>query len=327
MTPRVSVLVPVYNAEPFLRECLDSLAAQTLASIEFICVDDGSTDASSEILSEYALADSRFRIVSKSNTGYGDSMNRGIQAARGTYIGICEPDDFADRHMFADYLAAAEKYDADLVKSNYYEHRNDGHRDNLERIFDAFPYQRPFAPSQHIDVVRVRPAIWSALYRRSMIIDNGIQFSPTPGASFQDTSFVQQCWVATRRAVLLKKGYLHYRMDNAASSSKSGDKVFAICGEYERTFEFLRRRGNADLHTFGPILNAMRFDGYTWNYDRISAEHHEEFARRWADDMREAKAEGLLDESMLSERYRQRLALLLSSPDEFCRRYPEGIEL
>lgn len=86
----VSVLVPVYNVKTYLRECLDSLAAQTLEHIEFVCIDDGSTDGSSEILDEYAGRDARFRVIHKENSGYGMSMNIGLRAACGKYIGIVE---------------------------------------------------------------------------------------------------------------------------------------------------------------------------------------------------------------------------------------------
>ncbi len=330
--PKVSVLVPIYNTpEPMLRQCLDSLVGQTLRDIEIIAINDGSTTSVPRVIREYADRDARIRVLDKPNSGYGDSMNKGIAIANGEFIGICEPDDFADRRMFADLHRAARRYDADIVKSNFIEHFDgeDGKapHEHLAPIFDAFPYKKPFAPADNLAVVRVMPAIWAAIYRRSMLVDNGIRFSSTPGASFQDTGFVQQCWISARRVVLLKKGYLHYRMDNAASSSKSGAKVMAVCGEYERTFEFLRNRGAEALETFGPILNAMRFDGYTWNYDRISPEHHMEFALRWAQDMREQMQAGLVDEGLLSPRYRKRLALLLESPEEFCAAHPDGIDL
>ncbi|MCH4183923.1 MAG: glycosyltransferase [Eggerthellaceae bacterium] len=338
----VSILVPIYNAEHYLDHCLDQLSAQTLKDIEIICINDGSTDTSAQIIQQHASRDSRIRVITKANSGYGDSMNKGIAAAHGTWIGICEPDDFADVHMFETYYRAGMTYGCDLVKSNYYEHvdandapdasssvehSNPGRADTLQRVFDAFPYGHPFDPVDHLDVIRVRPIIWSALYRRSMLINNDIMLSPTPGASFQDTSFVQQCWIAARRVVLLEGGYLHYRIDNDASSSKSNAKVFAICGEYERTFDFLRKRGAHCYGTFAPMLNAMRFDGYTWNYSRIAPLSHRAFAQRWAQEMKQAQDEGSLDVRLLNERYQKRLSLLLDDVDVFCRKYPDTIEL
>lgn len=95
-TPKVSIVVPVYNVEKYLRECLDSLLAQKLKDIEIIVVNDGSTDSSADIAAEYAARDSRVRLISKENEGYGKTMNRGFSEARGEYVGIVESDDFAD---------------------------------------------------------------------------------------------------------------------------------------------------------------------------------------------------------------------------------------
>ena len=87
-------LVPIYNVERYLQRCLDSAAAQTLENIEIICINDGSTDLSPAIIREYMERDARFVMIDKANSGYGDSMNRGLDQARGEYVGILESDDF-----------------------------------------------------------------------------------------------------------------------------------------------------------------------------------------------------------------------------------------
>ena len=86
--PKISIIVPVYNVERYLRDCLNSLINQTLSDIEIICVNDGSTDSSPRILEEYASKDSRIKVINKENSGYGASMNMGLAAAEGEYIGI-----------------------------------------------------------------------------------------------------------------------------------------------------------------------------------------------------------------------------------------------
>ena len=120
--PIISVIVPVYNVEKYLRECLESLICQTLEDIEIICINDGSTDSSLAILEEFAAKDARIKIINKENSGYGASMNAGLNAAAGEYIGIIESDDFADKKMFEDLYNLALKNDADIVKSDFYYH-------------------------------------------------------------------------------------------------------------------------------------------------------------------------------------------------------------
>ena len=123
--PSVSVVVPIYNVERYLPQCLEALCSQTLRDLEIVAVNDGSTDGSLSVLQEWARKDERIVIVDKPNSGYGASMNCGIEAARGAYIGIVEPDDFPERDMFKRLLRMAQRHDCDLVKCNFFEHYED----------------------------------------------------------------------------------------------------------------------------------------------------------------------------------------------------------
>lgn len=313
--PSVSVLTPVYNVERFLPECLDSLKRQTLKDIEFICVNDGSTDGSLGILRSYAKGDFRFRIIDKPNSGYGASMNRGLEAARGEYIGIVESDDFADPDMFKKLFRFAQKHDCDLVKSNYYEHNDAG--DTKVKLYDSYSYRKVFDPRNMPEIMRSVPTIWAGLYRKKMLDDNGIRFNETPGASFQDTSFVQKVWMSARRVAVLKRSFLHYRVDNSGSSVKSSAKIFEVCGEYASTEEFMRRDPEK-LAAFSATFAAMKFEAYRWNYDRIADEYHLDFARRWAEEMKAAHDEGWFDESLFRCEDLRDLHLLTIDPAAFC---------
>lgn len=293
--PAVSVLTPVYNVAQFLPQCLSSLQNQKLSNIEFICINDGSTDNSLEILQSYAANDPRFRIIDKPNSGYGASMNQGLAAARGEYVGIVESDDFASPNMFKKLYEFAKKHDCDLVKSNYFEHANG--RDYRIRAFHGFRYRRVFDPADNVRVLRVLPIIWAGLYRRQMLLDGNVRFNETPGASFQDTSFVFRAWVASRRAALLPGSYLHYRVDNAGSSVKSSTKIYEVCGEYATSEAYIKRDPRL-WETYAPTLNAIKFDGYRWNYNRIAAEYREEFVARWVEEFRQAREEGVLQQAL-----------------------------
>ena len=118
--PKISIIIPVYNVEKYLRECLDSVLNQTLEDIEVICVNDGSTDSSANILEEYRLKDKRLRVIHKENSGYGHSMNVGFEATTGEYVGIVESDDFVKPTMFEELYNIANREHADVVKSDFY---------------------------------------------------------------------------------------------------------------------------------------------------------------------------------------------------------------
>ena len=116
--PKVSVIVPVYNVEKYLKQCLDSILAQTLNDIEIICVDDGSTDSSGSILDQYEARENQVKVIHKENAGYGAAMNAGLDAASGEYIGIVESDDCIREDMYQTLYDAAIKDDLDVVKSD-----------------------------------------------------------------------------------------------------------------------------------------------------------------------------------------------------------------
>ena len=323
--PAVSVLVPVYNVERYLAQCLETLLGQTLRDLEVVCIDDGSTDSSGAILADFAERDARVRIVEKANSGYGDSMNRGIAQARGRWVGICEPDDFCDARMYARLLRAAERSACDMVKANYREHADGARRDSLHEVFAGFRYGRPFDPREDASVLYTDPTIWTGLYRRDFLVRNGISFAPTPGASYQDASFSHQCWMSARRAVLLRQGFYHYRTDNAGSSSNSAAKVFAVCGEYDRSLAFARRRGEGEFRLWAPRLTILRFAVYVWNYNRIAPDFRLQFVERWMREVVRADDEGLLDYALMTPGYRALLADVLEGPEAFCRKYPGAV--
>lgn len=119
MEPVLSIIMPVYNVERYLAACLESALAQDIPGLEIICVNDGSTDSSPEILQQFAAQDSRIRVINKENAGYGAAMNDGLRAARGTYVGILESDDRVCDGAWQTLLDLAQANDLDMVRGSY----------------------------------------------------------------------------------------------------------------------------------------------------------------------------------------------------------------
>ena len=118
--PILSILIPVYNVEKYLAQCLESVINQTLSDIEIIVINDGSKDNSLNIIKDFAAKDKRIIVIDKENEGYGKSMNRGLDVASGKYIGIVESDDWIEPNMYEKLISTAEKYKADIVKANFF---------------------------------------------------------------------------------------------------------------------------------------------------------------------------------------------------------------
>jgi len=321
--PKVSIVIPCYNTAKYLRQCMDSVVNQTLRELEIICVNDGSTDETLSILEEYARRDDRITILDKPNGGYGESMNRGFAMATGEYLGIIEPDDFAERDMFETLYRCASENDLDVVKASHYRYVSSPEpHDEAVRPLTRFSGKRVFWPlrdiRRHEDKVMVFrfPDIWAGLYRRAFIQKNQIRFLETPGASYQDTGFNFKVWVKARRAMLLENCVLHYRVDNAASSVHNPGKLYCVCDEYAEMFRFLDRNPE-EREAALPVLIRMKYESYLWNYNRLSPELQGEFIFRFAEEFRQHKAEGQANRSAFTWYAWNKLERILLDPERF----------
>lgn len=293
-TPALSILIPIYNVEAYLRQSLASVTSQTLKDLEIICINDGSTDQSLKIVQEFATQDPRIQIINKPNSGYGDSMNLGLKRAHGTYIGILEPDDWIEPDAFEKLYAAAKKYQADVVKANYYKFRTikNSERATITTEISPADADQVFRPAQNRHIFHFAPAIWSAIYRREFLLGNDISFLPTPGASYQDLSFNFKVWTLAKKVVLLPDAFVHYRLDNSNSSVNNPNKLNCVVDEYAEIETFLCERGLfAEL---GTTMYAVKFGNYHWNFQRLSPRLAKQFFQTWRQEFLSASDEGLL---------------------------------
>lgn len=318
--PAISVLIPIYNVEAYLRPCLDSLRAQTFSDFEAICLNDGSTDSSSAIAHEYAAADARFRVIDKPNSGYGATMNVGLDAARGAFIAILESDDFMYPNALELLHNAAVSHDAQVVKGNFSFYWTQGNRDELHRMVEGGMCGRIVDTREDMHIFFQKPSIWSGLYRRDFLERNAIRFLETPGASYQDTSFSFKIWAAASRAVFLEEPLVHYRQDNEASSVNSKGKVFCVCDEYAEINRWLdgrARDGHSDA--LRHMAQISQYNAYLWNLDRLAPEFKLEFLRRMGEEFRAYDEAGALRWDEWSGWRSLNLKTIMDDPEKYLR--------
>lgn len=318
-SPEVTVLVPVYNVEKYLEQCLASLAAQGFGDFEALCINDGSTDGSRAIIQRFVDADPRFRAIDKPNSGYGASMNRGLAEARGRYVAILESDDFFEPDALAVLHDAAEKNGSDVVKADFNLYWSaPAERRERFRIVDDAEAGRTMAPLDDLAIFFRKPSIWSALYRRSFLEENGIRFLETSGASYQDAGFNFKVWASAERATFLPDAVLNYRQDNEQSSVASPGKVFCVCDEYAAMTEFVRARGGSRERVLLGILERMKLDSYLWNYDRLAPELRPGFVERAGAEFARDLERGWVDLSLFEPSAAADLRALADDPARFC---------
>ncbi len=321
---KVSIVIPVYNVQRYLRECLDSVVSQTLKDIEIICVDDGSNDNSGKILDEYAGKDERIKVIHKKNTGYGHSMNVGFDATTGEYIGIVESDDYADKRMFETLYNIACNNDLDVVKSGFYYYYTDPVRNEKVEIVSKIMDKKTICPStdfkskmEMVEFYNIKPTIWSAIYKRSFIKENNIRFLETPGASYQDAGFSFKVMATAKRVQLIREAFLHYRQDNSESSVNSKGKVFCVCDEYKEMQRFLDTspilKGRLE-----SVLWRIKFDSYMWNFERVGTKYKFLFLERASEEFKEGMELGVLDKNYFERHKWERLERIIKDPvDEY----------
>lgn len=312
MKPKLSILVPIYNVEQYLAQCLSSLVDQTLQELEIICINDGSTDGSLAIIKEFARNDDRIKLINKDNSGYGDSMNLGLKRAHGEYIGILEPDDWIEPEAFAKMYQAAKKYEADVVKTNFYRCKTNPKHGAENKLVAEITTKEVITPKDERKVFRFAPAIWSAIYRREFLEQNQINFLPTPGASYQDLSFSFKVWALAQKVVLLPEAYVHYRVDNESSSVNDTKKINCVVDEYAEIETFLCERGI--FPEFGAIMNAAKFRNYHWNFQRLDKIPAKEFYQTWRQELLSAWEEGLLMRDNFSKKDWLALKTIIKHP-------------
>lgn len=217
--PRVSVIVPVYNSEPFLKACIDSLLHQTLEGMEFIFVCDASPDGSLALLREAEAADPRVRVIAfDENRGVSAARNAGIEAAGGAFIGFCDADDWVEPPMYARLYEAARDAEAEVSFCRVYKDDANG-RTNVPLGFET---------GTRFDAAAIRKTLIPAMLARETDSDKLPLSGYTPRNLFardlierhrfrpdiryaEDLLFIVQCLLDARAAVAVDEAYYHYR--------------------------------------------------------------------------------------------------------------------
>lgn len=318
--PQISVIVPIYNAEKYLDQCLHSILKQTFTDIEIICVNDGSTDRTTEMLRWFENYDNRVIVINKRNTGYGDSMNIGLKRAQGEYISIIESDDFAKPTMLEELFAEAVKKNVEVVKSNFiaYQRNWEVPEEFLEILKDC-PYEQVCNPMINKEVFYVQASVWSALYKRTFLLKNDIWFNTTPGASFQDTSFAFKVWFYAERVSFVKEAYIFYRMNNENASSLSAEKIFCVCDEFE-VIENLLNSDSLKKKELMPYFHCLKFRIYIWNYNRVAEKYQFSFLMKIFEEFKEVYERGKLVKEVWNEEDWKMLVEIMEDAEAFYNR-------
>ena len=216
---KVSVIVPVYNAERHLRQAMDSLSAQTLKDVEFICIDDGSRDASGAILDEYAAKDGRFRVFHTVNQGAANARNFALAQARGEYLAFMDADDYVEPFWLDEVYRISKKNKLDICFSDF-RMFSEKTGETLTHWWSLKNQAKNLVFNKVISPVRLKKwafagNVWSSMFSRQFVLRNEFRFLNLKPAD--DAPFLYSALIKAKRIYFHPVAYLHYRRRQGTS--------------------------------------------------------------------------------------------------------------
>lgn len=302
---KLSIIIPVYNVQDYLRECLDSVLKQTLTDFEIICVDDGSTDNSLEILKEYSSKDSRVKIITKENGGQATARNLGIKESHGEYVAFVDSDDFIEHDMFEKLYDKAKNNNLDIAmcKIATYDNQTEEIKDNVWyymlgvfRDFDKDIFNHKDTKDFTCNIA-VTP--YNKIYKNSLLKDNDILFPE--GLIFEDEKFFYDTYLRAKRVSIVDEFLYYYRINRKGSTVdtiKDNDfiDIIPISKQIRETF---RKTNNYEDY---KILLSNRFIHLQLaRFTQTSQKHKEKFFNLLKEDLKEIFEDETIYENLESD--------------------------
>lgn len=247
LNPTISVIVSIYNIEKYVARAVESICNQTYKDLEIILVDDGATDNSGKICDEFAIKDSRIKVLHKENGGLSSARNEGVKVATGEYIAFVDGDDWIDESMYEDMILAIQKYNADLAICNYKAVGKENTIDTSTENIAVFEGRETLKVFIEEDVrYQIQNAAWNKLYKRSLMGD--LRFPE--GKLFEDIVYTTKLLAKSKKCVYLDQAYYNYifdRSDSIMNSKKVERLLTDQVPAYKEKGEFLLSIGEKEL--------------------------------------------------------------------------------
>ena len=235
--PKISIIIPIYKVEKYLRFCLDSLCVQTLKDIEIICVNDGSPDNCSEILNEYQKKDKRFYILNQENLGSGPARNNGLDHAKGEFVGFVDPDDWVSPNYFeilynrATICSADISASANIVKVDKYQTKKSvGFRS--KKIIVSVEKRK--------NLIYRSGVVWNKVFKRKLVDKYNIRFAETKSTG-QDNPFNIIALATANKIATTTMGTYFYRIRSESAINSRSLKDIGIVKIYMDIFSQIKK--------------------------------------------------------------------------------------
>ncbi len=294
MAPKISIIIPIYNVEKYLRECLDSVVNQTLRDIEILCVNDGSPDNSLAILEEYAAKDNRIKIINKENGGYASAINAGLDVAKGDFIQIVESDDFCKLNMCEEMHNRIKNSDADFVTADFYTLKPKLFGKKLKRFKYINKVNIENYNIETLPEVISKPSYpWKSLYRTSFIKENNIKMLQDGAGAYEDLPWNATVLSLAKNILYLPNAYYCYRLFAEGSSTNSGKRSMINYIKRRAQIREILKNNNRYDNKIKEYYWAGALNGCLFFLKKISPEFKNEFYSKMKEFLKGALEENI----------------------------------
>lgn len=276
----LSVILPVYNVSKYLPQCIESLTKWKAAYVEYLFVDDGSTDESAAVIQNYATKDPRIRLIQKKNGGCASSRNKGIDTARGRYIGFVDSDDFVDETMFRKLLKRAMMGNYDLTYCGYCEYYEETgesepvRNDCLQGTYLAGEYN---TDRIRLLAVNTRVAIWRCLYKKAVLDEHQIRFHEDL-KRFDDLPFRVEYTFVSKSAICIPEYLYYYRLGRKGQDTACTDERLYVHFDIFRYLDQYVQPSKDRLLL--DLLQAVKIQTHGFGLSVIQKQYRKSYARQ-----------------------------------------------
>lgn len=280
----LSVILPVYNVESYLEKCLKTITAWEANYVEYIFVNDGSSDNSVSIIKKWMETDARIVLIEKENGGCASARKRGLEEAKGKYIGFVDPDDFVDVDMFHKLLKAAFEGHFDIGLCGYNEYYETTGK--IKKADDSlwYPYIGGCYDSSKIQelITYCRVAIWRGIYRKAFLDENNISFY-SDLSRFDDLPFKVETFAFAKSVVMIPEYLYYYRLEREGQDVAADDERLYV---HFDIFEHLNHSvGRSRIRSLLDNLQMCKIQTHRYALSKIREEYREEYIRRAREDL------------------------------------------
>ena len=316
--PLISIIIPVYNVEKYIRRCLDSVINQTYKNLEIILVDDGSPDNSGKICDEYAKVDKRIKVIHKENGGLSDARNKGIKEAKGKYIAFVDSDDFIDLNMYSMLEKVIENKKADIACCKFLRFKEQVKIDKrkYDKKITEYTQEEYIKKFFKINTQECVYYAWNKLYKKELLDENQYPF----GLTCEDVVGTYKALLKANSIVEINYPYYYYFYnENGITGGKFSEKDFDLIKIWDEVVKISNRN---NTYVDYAILNRCRID-YTLlmrmalkvDFKKIESNYKNQYQKLFSD-LRKNKKKLLMSSMPFTRKVT--LVMLLSNFKLFC---------